>query len=137
MATLAPVVGFSTQIVDEEIKRLLASCGDPDDWTPESNLRQLLREKVIWCYVELSNDAWKRVIALRSTPQTEIRPLGAWAWVFSALFNFLVAWSVISASMSYDRSGDGHAVVMEMVWVISVVALDTGLIKRTILFSQR
>jgi transcriptional regulatory protein RtcR len=45
MATLAPGGRISTQIVDEEIKRLLASWGDPYDSAPESNLRELLNEK--------------------------------------------------------------------------------------------
>jgi transcriptional regulatory protein RtcR len=45
MATLAPGGRISTQIVDEEIKRLLASWSDPYDSAPESNLRQLLNKK--------------------------------------------------------------------------------------------
>ncbi len=45
MATLAPGGRISTQIVDEEIKRLLASWGDPYNSAPDSNLRQLLNEK--------------------------------------------------------------------------------------------
>jgi transcriptional regulatory protein RtcR len=45
MATLAPGGRISTQIVDEEIKRLLAAWSDPYDSAPESNLRQLLNEK--------------------------------------------------------------------------------------------
>ena len=77
------------------------------------------------------------MIALRSTPQTEIRPLGAWAWVFAAPFNLLIGWIVISALMSGYRSVDSHALVTDMVWVIAVVVLDIELIKRMIPFSQR
>jgi hypothetical protein len=91
---------------------------------------------VICCYVELGNDVRKRMIALRSTPQTEICPLGAWAWVFAALFNLLIGWSVISALMSGYRSVDSHALVTDMVWVIAVVVLDIELIKRMIPLSQ-
>jgi transcriptional regulatory protein RtcR len=45
MATLAPGGRISTPIVDEEIKRLLASWGDPADLRPSSLLDELLRPK--------------------------------------------------------------------------------------------
>ncbi len=45
MATLTPGGRISTQIVDEEIKRLLASWGDPEEPTAEGVLDELLSHK--------------------------------------------------------------------------------------------